>query len=113
MFKITGKTIQITRGDTAVVEISMNGYSLLPNDTLTFTVKRGTEELDYLIRKVITHYNASQHEGRAAFKLESEDTAELRYDDYVYDVELKINGGEHVFTIIEPSTFRVMEEVSF
>ena len=46
------------------------------------------------------------------FVIEPEDTSGLDFGNYVYDVELTLADGT-VNTIIPPSTFKVMGEVTY
>lgn len=107
--------IRLTRGDTArfVVDIAMldidgnaTGDSYIPTseDTLTFTVKRSANLEEYLLQKTI--------KGATSFLIEPEDTKDLRFGSYVYDVELKLANGE-VYTVVEESTFELKREVTW
>lgn len=103
------KTIKLTRGDTAYLTVDLtNGqgipYELKPDDILTFSVKRQPKtDVDCLIQKTIT--------GENSFHLEPLDTKNLSFGKYKYDIQLTTSSGD-VFTVIEPSTFEIMEEVT-
>jgi hypothetical protein len=116
MFKIIGRTIQLTRGDTGFFELTlMNGaepYIPGEGDTVTFTVKDSTTSAEAKIEKVLTAADYADG-NRLVVKIDAGDTAGLRYKDYVYDVQISLNGGEIVNTIIPPSIFRILEEVTF
>lgn len=101
-----GPTITITRGDTASFSISITdasgaAYEPQEGDTVTFTVKKSTKTDDILIQKTGT-----------AVQLEHEDTADLKYGTYVYDVQLTYASGA-IDTFIGPADFVVTEEVTF
>lgn len=105
MFKIQNNIIYITRGDTGIFDISIldsnkQEYILKENDTLTFTVKEDTVTVDILIQKT----------GKK-ITIEPNDTANLLYGDYIYDVQLIHDGI--VDTIITPNKFSVCQEVTF
>lgn len=112
MLKITGTDIHLTRGDTAYlqvpIETEVNGvtsdYEIRENDTLRFTVKESAWDETFLIQKVL--------EGSNNFHIAPEDTKELKYGSYTYDVELTTGEGD-VFTVITPSVFKVTKEVTW
>lgn len=106
MFQIEDNSISLTRGDTARIDISVvdaegQKYELLEGDKLLFTVKSSVNDKEALIQK----------EGEIITILPA-DTEGLEYGKYVYDVQLTLAEGT-VNTIIPPSTFKVMSEVSW
>lgn len=101
-----GPTITITRGDTASFEITITDasgdeYTPVAGDVVTFTVKKSTKTEEALIQKTGT-----------SIALEHDDTAELKYGTYVYDVQLEYASGD-IDTFIGPADFVVTEEVTF
>lgn len=107
MLYIEGNTIRLTRGDTAYLDIplvtSEGAYEMNPEDTLTFSVKKTVRDADYIFQKVVT--------GTNTFHIEPADTVEMTFGKYVYDVELNTKDND-VFTVIPPSTFEVLVEVT-
>lgn len=107
MLYIDGSTIKLTRGDTAYLTIPLTtevgAYEIHPEDTLTFSVKKNTRDDEYAFQKVIT--------GDNTFHILPEDTAGLVFGKYTYDVQLDDYNGD-VFTVITPSTFEVLKEVT-
>ena len=107
MLYIDGNTIRLTRGDTAYLNIPLvtteGTYEMLPEDILMFSVKKGTRDTDYIFQKVVT--------GTNSFHIEPTDTAELTFGKYIYDVQLNTKDND-VFTVIPPSTFEVLVEVT-
>lgn len=107
MLYINGKTIQLTRGDTAYLQIPLvtpdGSYTIDLTDTLTFSVKKNTRSTEYIFQKV--------NNGDNVFHIEPSDTATLTFGKYVYDVQLTMNNGD-VFTVVPPSTFEVLSEVT-
>ena len=107
MLYINGDTIKLTRGDTAYLHIPLvttdADYVMNANDTLTFSVKKTTRDTDYIFQKVVT--------GNNVFHIQPSDTSELAFGKYIYDVELNTTDGD-VFTVIPPSTFEVLSEVT-
>ena len=106
MFKITGNSIQITRGDTGIFTLALTSagqpydYS---NDEVLFTVKRNTRTTEIIFQKVI-EYGEN-------VTIEPQDTASLSYGNYVYDIQ--VTSGAVVDTVITPSVFAVLPEVTF
>lgn len=109
MFIVSGNDIQLTRGDTARLNVEItntlnnNIYQLNEDDELILTVKKNTTRKESLIQKKSVSGD---------FYFAPEDTAELPYSKYVYDVQLTTHSGD-VYTVIGPSVFEVMPEVTF
>lgn len=103
-------TIRLTRGDTArltvqiINDVSDADYEIGEHDTLTLSVKKSVNDADPLIQKTIV--------GSQVFHIEPEDTNELEFGKYKYDVQLTTSGGD-IYTVIEPSTFKIMKEVTY
>lgn len=103
-------TIRLTRGDTAKLVISITSdttndeYTIEDTDTLTFTVRRKTCDPEILIQKTVT--------GTGSIDLEPSDTDGMCPTAYVYDVQLDKTNGD-VFTVIPPTTFRLLPEVTY
>jgi hypothetical protein len=105
-------TIQLTRGDTARLGVDLvseledgttQPYSVQSDDVLTLSVKKRREDFKPCIEKVV--------KGSANFHIKPEDTAELEFGSYVYDVQIKTAEGD-VCTVIENKTFKIGVEVS-
>lgn len=102
--------IKLTRGDTArfsigiLNEISDSAYSISDNDQLTLTVKKKVKDEDVLMQKTIT--------GATLFHIKPEDTSSLSFGKYVYDVQLTTSDGD-VYTIVGPTTFELLAEVTY
>lgn len=110
MFKITegvkGPTISLTRGDYASFHIDAydqnhNIYELQEGDVVTFTIKRNTKQKEALVQK-----------HGLDIEIFPEDTENLQYGTYSYDVELAPASG-HIDTFIGPADFVLTEEVTF
>lgn len=106
MFSINGNTIKITRGDTGVFSFDVMNEGTpydYSNDTVLFTVKQNTYTPDFLIQKQI-RYGEN-------VTISPADTENLVYGEYVYDIQLTT--GNFVDTVIPPSKFIVLPEVTF
>lgn len=106
MFQINGYEITLTRGDSAEFNIELlnadgNSYDIQESDTIEFTVKKNVYSTNTLIHKVGSHITIEPH-----------DTTGMSYGDYVYDVQVTFGDGS-VDTVIPPSRFRIMSEVTF
>ena len=106
MYEVIDNDIYIIRGDTAVIPFSItrDGSTYdFSNDLVQFTVKRNTVTQDIVIQKTITG---------ASLVISPEDTHELPYEDFTYDVQMITEAGE-VHTVIKPHLFKVTNEVNF
>ena len=101
--------IMLTRGDTARLMVPIKNsvdsdeYPIQSEDTLHFTVKKSAKEYEPLLQKVI--------KGSNVIHIKPEDTKGLSFGKYKYDVQLTTASGD-VYTVIEPTTFEVMEEIT-
>lgn len=102
-------TIRLTRGDTARLTIpiinsaSNSEYTMQSGDVLFFTVKKSAKDTNYLFQKKII--------GANLIHIKPEDTDNLSFGKYKYDAQLTTASGD-VYTIIEPSVFEIMEEIT-
>lgn len=108
MLKINAdNAIELTRGDTARIALAVtksDGTTYdFSNDTVLFSVKASVCSKDVVLQKVVTD---------GTIYIAPSDTAELKYGDYIYDVELTTQSGD-VCTIITPSRFTLTAEVTW
>ena len=102
-------TVHLTRGDTARFSVSINNdtsgseYEMSTGDVLKLTVKKTVRDTTPCIQKVI--------EGSNNIHISPEDTNDLEFGKYLYDVELNTEGGD-VYTVIGPTTFEILKEVT-
>lgn len=102
--------IRLTRGDTARLTVSVvndiNGqpYEIASTDILYLTVRKKVKDPNYCFQKKLI--------GSNLFHIEPEDTEELDFGNYVYDVQLTRENGD-IYTVIEPTRFEVMTEVTY
>lgn len=107
MIMIKGTEISIIRGDSATINLNIKDkvaneeYVLEPNDIVRFSVKKDISDEEILIQK---EFQDNQ------ILLTHEDTKNLDFGEYVYDVELQFQDGQRD-TIIPPSKFIIMAEV--
>lgn len=111
--KIFGTSISMIRGDSESITISLkdnNGDSLYfeDGDTLFLTVKDSINTDIITLQKIVNTFQDNQ----AIIEIKPEDTKNLKFKDYVYDIQLnKISG--YVKTIIPPSKFTIEGEVTY
>lgn len=102
-------TIQLTRGDTARIRVSVTNeidgeeYIVQSDDTLVLSIKKTVNDAEVLLKKVL--------KGENTFHIEPKDTAKMKFGHYKYDVQLTTAGGD-VYTVIAPTTFEIMAEVT-
>lgn len=104
--------IAMTRGDSESLSVQCTTDPFAAGDTVTFTV-RDDAEGDILLQKVVTTFNA----GVAVIGIAPEDTQNIEFGDYVYDVQAKWSEGT-VLTLIPPKPgklpkFELTEEATY
>ena len=107
-YSISGTNITMTRGDTMVALITItqpNGYPYVPSegDKIRFAMKEDYSDVKPLLIKDIP-IDTMQ------LVIEPEDTADLHFGKYVYDVQLTKADGV-VDTFITKANIRIAEEV--
>lgn len=106
--------IEFVRGDTQFFRFQVkdgeeNPIELKTGDNLYFTVKQNANSEEVLIQKKYPE-NITYSEGYFNFVLNSEDTSDLAYGTYNYDIELK--SGDYVKTLGQ-GTITLTEEITF
>ena len=103
--KITGTDIYMTRGDSECIAVTLEGYTPGPEDYVELTVRGG------FLSDPVIHKKAKFTDGKAVFAILPEDTSQLTFRRYVYDVQLTYSG--QVKTICGPSAFVIGPEVTY
>lgn len=109
MVKVTGTTIEMTRGDSAFFDVGLetaDGEPYVPEDgdTIKFTVKSGYKDNTPVIEKYVNMETMR-------LELKPEDTKQLLMPfTYVYDMELTKADGT-VDTFIDKAKLIISEEV--
>lgn len=111
--QISGRNMSMTRGDSETLTVLCRNSDGSPHpfevgDTVYFTVKWSPNADEKLMQKVVTDFG---EKGEAVIEIAPEDTKALNFGTYKYDVQLTFASGR-VTTIIPPSSFRVMEEIT-
>lgn len=119
IFKVDNNNICITRGDSGSVELAITDknqtpYRLEDGDSLLLTVKKGCDYTESLIVKDEYKTVERQKDGLKIylyiFSFSPNDTADLQFGNYVYDIKLNYANGD-VNTIVDTSLFRVCKAV--
>lgn len=105
---VNGKTLSMTRGDTESITVTVTGYTLGDGDKIEFTVRKRPTSVTKDLHKVVTEFA----ENKAIFIISSADTSAMVFGNYVYDIQLTTADGA-VITIIKPSGFVILPEVSY
>lgn len=108
MLQITDNAVILTRGDNADIIVNItdgNGdpYTPAEGDVILFTMKRNCETSDIILQKTLVN---------SVISLDHDDTKDLKYGKYYFDVQLTNVSGE-VYTVITPHEFIIDKEVTF
>lgn len=111
--KIQGTDISMTRGDSEAIKVTVkdafgNVVPLVTGDTIHFTVRESVISPTKIIEKIITEFD----DGKALITIVPQDTGNLEFTSYVYDIQLTREDGT-VKTIITPADFTITGEVSY
>lgn len=109
MLYIIGNTIKLTRGDTAYLTIPLTlatgeEYIMQSADELVLSVKEHVLDTQPIMQKRVT--------GGNTFHIEPNDTANLFFGKYQYDIQLNTASGD-VYTVIDVDTFEILQEVTY
>lgn len=84
MYKVDGNNISLTRGDTLCIQVNLLQYGTIftprPSDTIRFAMKKNINDLEVVLTKSIPI-------DTLMFELAPNETKELDYGSYVYDME--------------------------
>lgn len=108
MLVVSSNKIQLTRGDTMILELSLtdesgNDYTPVETDKIFFRVKRNATASEILIEKMIPY-------DTCIIQLDEGDTKNMKFGTYYYEVELVTNTNQH-FTAIANTEFEITEEL--
>lgn len=109
---IRDRIMSMVRGDdeefSLSIKISEQRLELGEGDILKFTVRKTPLSKEKLIYKEVSEFS----EGNALFIIDSKDTQELDFGEYVYDIELTRENGK-IKTLVNCSCFIIEEEVTY
>lgn len=103
---VNGTKLAMTRGDSESIQVTCSEL-FHPGDEIILTVRQSPED-PIVLQKTVTEFPG----GEAFIGIDPQDTAGLDFGDYVYDIQWTRADGT-VTTVIEPSRFRLKEEVTY
>ena len=106
MFYLEGNEINITRGDTALIDFILDNHEFVAGDVVYFSVKRSPKDNNYIINKEITNFDGN----KAIISLDSNDTR-ISKGKYWYDIQCSLADGR-IDTVINKERFIVLEDVN-
>lgn len=107
MFKLNGFDLTITRGDTASIEFTFTGDAPSESDRVIAAMKPDKKKKDTLWEKTLER----TADGKYVLRIESQDTEDLKFGNYWYDIRVLYEDGE-IVTPMEPARFTVGEVVT-
>ena len=103
------KNLEITRGDTTAIGITVRGLDGAPME-LYFSVKKNYNDKNYIIQKTLEDGITDDGENRYVVRIESEDTETMTFGKYVYDFEITVNNSRKTLLkgdfIVDPDVTR-------
>jgi thiamine pyrophosphokinase len=111
--KVTGTNITMTRGDSESITVSCKNAEgvaipLVSGDKIYLTVKENMFTPIKKFQKIVTTFTG----GNAVINIVPDDTKNLSYGTYKYDIQLtKANGN--ITTIVPASNFIIEGEVTY
>lgn len=104
---------EFTRGDTQFIRFKLKDASgeplqLEPTDNMYFTVKTDANSTKVLLQKKFPE-DIEYQDGYYHFTISSENTSNMAYGDYQYDIEVKSEG---VVKTIGQGTINLTEEIT-
>ncbi len=104
---LSGTNISMTRGDTETLTIRCS-VPFEDGDTVYMTVRESVEA-PVAFQKIVREFG---DEGEAVIVIDHEDTRDLDFGDYLYDVQVTRDSGT-VTTLVKPSKFTLTEEITY
>ena len=110
---IDGTNISMIRGDRESITVRCqnpdgSNHPFAEGDKVYFTVKKDAYQAEPVLQKIAREFGEN---GEAIIEITPEDTKQLDFTAYKYDVQLSAASGR-VTTIIPLSTFKVGEEIT-
>lgn len=108
MLKVSGNRIELTRGDTMMLEVTLldesgQKYEPIESDKVIFRLKRNATAKDMFVVKEVPI-------DTMILQLDAADTKNLKFGTYVYEIEL-VTSNDYHFTAIANEEFIISEEL--
>lgn len=100
--------MELVRGDDGAFTVSKEPEGFAEGESLCFSLRRRVGAAELLLEKVVDRFD----EGVALVEIAHEDTAELDFGSYVYDLQYRDAAGKR-HTVVGPAEFRLKGEVSY
>ena len=113
--KINKKVIQMVRGDSELLNVTVKNYELSDSDSVVLSVRNvGRASMSVSLTAGNTLYftkTATISDGVATIEIDPGDTKDMSPGRYVYDIELTTASGD-VHTIVPINYLVIIDEVS-
>lgn len=111
---VNGTDMSMVRGDTESITIKMQDKDgvkvpFVDGDILYMTVKRSGTTTRKILQKVVNSFT----DGNAEIFISSEDTKNIPFLEYVYDIQVNRIEDGSITTIIPASKFVLNEEITY
>ena len=105
-----GQTMSMTRGDSESIRVRIADHPFSEGHIIEMTVRKSVKK-DKALYKKITEF---EEDGSAIINIKPEDTSDLKFGKYMYDIQWTDSHG-NVKTIVKPTSgnFNITEEVSY
>ena len=80
---------KMTRGDSESLTVTCEELPFTEGDRITFTMRKYQTDPEKVMEKIITEFD----EGKAIIEFKPEDTKELRFRRFAYDIEMRRADG--------------------
>ena len=111
--KVKGTDLTMIRGDSESITLTLKKddkvISFNDGDIIYFTVKQSPDTEKIMLQKIIKEFD---EDGNCIIEIDPDDTKELAFRSYVYDIQLNQSNGK-VTTIIPCSKLVISEEVTY
>lgn len=112
MVNISGTTINMVNGDTANINVNIEGYVAADDDKLYFGVKNNINSTEYMLFKECTKDDLLPGSNNIyVVSITSEESNNMGIGTFIYDVQLNRPSLGTVDTIIRPSSFTIVKGV--
>jgi len=108
------KNIDLIRGDTLPIVFSLvnkNGNRISEEvDEIYFTIKKNYNDIEYVLQKKLSTNQIKKESDVFKLIISHEETANLEYGYYIYDIEIKIDN--YIKTVVI-GKINLLSEVTF
>lgn len=106
---VNGYSLEMTRGDSESITVTCDNHPFEPGDIVEMTARKRAGSGERAMYKRVEEFS---EDGTAIIAINPEDTAEMSFGTYMYDIQLTFADGT-VVTVIKPNSFTLLEEVTY